>query len=265
MPIIQTGSRIQYVYFIFALILSCSSYLTSAFSANTGLSKQQVISILNDVPVYAVTQSNKEGMILLDEEGTKNQIAYFFFNPETANAVFGPLRQKEGVDAAAWDVTQFQLGLVWFELVKGDATKNIDYRFVPDYKELQAARKILDPKGVDPSLFSASYDKVPIFVDQSLRVTGRDGQKKFPMYFSLQDLLESCQQANKEYKPEVNVADFCTLVEQMQADDAENDFKNVALVPPTIMLVKGDDSIIEANFPADDGILETPTAEDNWD
>mmetsp|Transcript_8266 Transcript_8266/g.19926 ORF Transcript_8266/g.19926 Transcript_8266/m.19926 type:complete len:87 (+) Transcript_8266:481-741(+) len=86
------------------------------------------------------------------------------------------------------------------------------------------------------------------------------------MYFSLQDLLESCQRANEGYKPEVNVADFCNLVEQMQADDAENDFNNVVLVPPTIMLVKGDDdsSRISADLP-EDAPFETPTATENWD
>ena len=50
----------------------------------------------------------------------------------------------------------------------------------------------------------------------------------------------------------------------MQAENAENDFKDVALVPPTIMLVKGDDSIISADIP-EDGTFETPTATDNWD
>ncbi|KAL3943624.1 MAG: hypothetical protein SGBAC_002292 [Bacillariaceae sp.] len=262
----STNSRIQYLYFV-ALFLSCywSSFLTNALSANApGLSKQQVQTILNEVPIYAVTQANKEGIVLVEESDNKNQIAYFFFNPDTANAVFTPMREKAGIDS--WEVVQFRLGMVWFELFKGNVTENVEYRLVPDSRELQAARSILDPKGVDPKLFSEAYDKVPIFVDQSLRVTGSDGEKKFPMYFSLQDLLESCQTASKEYKPEVNVAEFCNLVEQMQADDGENDFQNVALVPPTIMLVKGDDSIIDnsSKLP-EDGRLETPTAMDNWD
>lgn len=256
-------SKIHHLY-VFLLFLTYCSYLTNGFSAKaSGLSKEQVQRILNDVPVYAVTQEDKEGIVLVQENDNNSQIAYFFFNPETANAVFAPLRKKVGGEG--WDVTQFQLGLVWFELFKGETAKEIECRLVPDSKELQAARQILDPNGVDPSLFGDAYDKIPLFVDQSLRVTGPDGQKKFPMYFSLQDLLESCQQASEIYKPEVNVAEFCNLVEQMQADDGENDFKDVALVPPTIMLVKGDDSIINADLP-EDGKLETPTASsDLWD
>ena len=255
-------SKMQHLYFI-ALFVTYCTYAANAFSAKApGLSKEQVTTILNEVPVYAVTQSDKEGIVLVQEGDEDNQIAYFFFNPESANSAFAPLREKVGGDG--WDITQFQLGLVWFELFNGESSKDIDFRLVPDTKELQAARQILDPEDKEPSLFSEAYDKIPIFVDQSLRVTGPDGKKKFPMYFSLQDLLESCQQANTDYKPSVSVAEFCNLVEQMQADDGENDFANVALVPPTIMLVKGDDSIINADIP-EDGTFETPTATDNWD
>eukprot|EP00980_Cylindrotheca_fusiformis_P015083 scaffold4157_cov136-Cylindrotheca_fusiformis.AAC.33 len=242
--------------------------MTDGFSAanNPAMSRQEIEELLDAVPVFAVTESDKGGIVLVSEEEKENEIAYFFFNPEIANSVFAPLRkQKLG---ASWDVTQFSLGMVWFELFQSQEQDEIEYRLVPDSKELAAARQLLDPEGEDPALFQAAYNSIPVFVDQSLRVEGPDGEKKFPMYFSLQDLMESCQQAfsSTGYQAAVNVADFCNLLEQMQ-EESENDFRNVVFVPPTTM------SMSESPPPRtrigsetkDDEPISTPTATDNWD
>ena len=82
------------------------------------------------------------------------------------------------------------------------------------------------------------------------------------MYFSLQDLLESCQQAGKDYKPTISIANFCSMMEQMQVD-SENDFRNVIMIPPTILDV-GASSRIETESNEDE-TFTTPMATDNWD
>lgn len=244
----------------------CCSCMTEALSANPAMSRTEIEKLLDFVPVYAVTEVDKGGIVLVTEEDKENEIAYFFFNPEIANSVFAPLRkQKRGV---SWDVKQFSLGMVWFELFQSQEKDEVEYRLVPDSKELAGARQLLDPDGADPTLFQEAYNAIPIFVDQSLRVEGADGEKKFPMYFSLQDLLESCQQAGTSngYEAAVNVADFCNLVEQMQ-EESENDFRNVVLVPPTILPVSDSSTSgtrIEADR-KDDETFSTPTATDNWD
>lgn len=249
---------------LWGLFLICCSRSTDAFSANPAMSRKEIEKLLDVVPVYAVTESEKGGLVLTKEKDNENDIAYFFFNPEIADAVFAPLFKKQ--EGVVWDVTKFSLGLVWFELFQSKEKNGVEYRLLPELKELAGARKILDPDGEDPTLFQSAYNSIPIFVDQSLRVQGTDGEKKFPMHFSLEDLLESCQQAatSDDYEASVNVADFCNLVEQMQSE-SESDFRNVVMVPPTVLLGSGKSSSrIEAET-KDGETFSTPTATDIWD
>ena len=248
---------------IIFLLLVCYSSPAAAFSAatpNPALSRAEVEKLLDVVPVYAVTEPEKGGIVLVNEKDNDNEIAYFFFSPDTANSVFSPLKNKN--ENAAWDVTQFSLGLVWFELFKNQQ-KGIEYRLVPDSRELASARKVLGQDDEEATIFSSAYNEIPVFVDQSLRLQGDDGGKKLPMYFSLQDLLESCQQAGDEnYQPTVNVADFCSMVEQMQLD-SEDDFRNILMIPPTVLNVGS--SRIEAESKNDEDSFTTPTATENWE
>lgn len=249
---------------VFLVLLVSYSTPATAFSAatpNPALSRAEVEKLLDVVPVYAVTEPEKGGIVLVNEQDNSNEIAYFFFSPDTANSVFSPLKEKK--ENAAWDVTQFSLGLVWFELFKNQQ-KGIEYRLVPDSRELASARKVLgqDDEEKGATLFSSAYNEIPVFVDQSLRLQGDDGGKKLPMYFSLQDLLESCQQAGDEkYQPSVNIADFCSMVEQMQLD-SEDDFRNIIMIPPTVLNVGSSRIEAESN---DDDSFTTPMATDNWE
>mmetsp|Transcript_12652 Transcript_12652/g.26926 ORF Transcript_12652/g.26926 Transcript_12652/m.26926 type:complete len:262 (-) Transcript_12652:253-1038(-) len=258
-----------YLFSTFLLIGLSSIVSTDAFSAvpsnNPVLSREEVQSLLDTVPVYAVTESQTGGIVLASEKDNENnnEIAYFFFNPKTANSVFAPLRKKD--DDSSWDVSQFSLGLVWFELFQSAEKNGVDYRLVPDTRELAEAQKILSPDDAEPTdYFRSAYNEIPVFVDLSLRVQGGDGGKKLPMYFSLQDLIDSCQQADasESYEPTINVSNFCTLVEQMQAE-SDMDFRNVVMVPPSQLLSPDDSNSIQAD--AKDEPITIPTSTDSWD
>ena len=252
--------------YLFHLLFVGSLSSVAAFSAtptHSALSRAEIEKLLDVIPVYAVTEPEKGGIVLVNEKESSNgnEIAYFFFSPETANSVFSPLKQKKKNDDSSWDVTQFSLGLVWFELFQKQQ-KGIEYRLVPDSRELASARMVLGEESEEAATFNSAYNEIPIFVDQSLRLQGDDGGKKLPMYFSLQDLLESCQQAGKDYKPTISIANFCSMMEQMQVD-SENDFRNVIMIPPTILDV-GASSRIETESNEDE-TFTTPMATDNWD
>ena len=213
------------------------------------LSREQIESLLADIPIFAVTDTKREGgMVLLNEPNNENSIAYFFLSPETANAVYAPLRakQEQAGTAVSWDVTQFSLGLVWFELLDnpGTAKNGVEYRLVPSARQVTAARSMLQQiaqqagSNAAPNMFGElGYNQVPIFIDQRLRVqTENDGQDKVPLYFGIEDLLQTFQQVQggkSKEQPMVSVAELFSVVKQMQQDDCVTDFSKAVFVAST--------------------------------
>jgi len=193
--------------------LSASKSTTSTTTSSTSTSsslypslrRDEVQAFLDTVPVYAVTEPNQEGLVLVKEKNNPNDIAYFFFSPQSANEVFTPLRKtkKSNIDKVAagdsteadeWNVSAYPLGLVWFELINEepeqneDGTGGVEYRLLPAPDDLIGAQNLLREQAkqqgkssattttsnnVDSNteLFRAPYNEVPIFVDQFLRVT----------------------------------------------------------------------------------------------
>jgi hypothetical protein len=241
------------------------------------LSEDEIQNLLDAIPIYGVTGAKKEGLVLLRERGNENELAYFFFSPDIANSVYAPLRANN-IDGIGWDVTRFPLGFVWFELLKNPASPaddavsdGIEYRLVPDSRELAGARSILQTTqqmsgakaGQVPDIFKKSYNEIPIFMDQFLRLEGDDGDK-VPMYFGLQDLIKTCQQAvdgDGQYQASINIADLHSIVRQMQ-ETSTVDFRQAAMIPPTPLPVEEVKTDIKPEQkPAE---IELPTATDMW-
>lgn len=237
------------------------------------MSKEEVMEILDSVPVFAVTEADQEGLVLLKEKDNPNDLAYFFFSPDTANEVFAPIRQKN--ENAKWAVTQYRLGLVWFELYK-DPEPGIEYRFIPDGQNLGGARQLIEEQSKQlgsnaPSVFQKGYNQIPVFIDQFLRIQTPDGGEKFPLYLGIQDMITTCQQAadatSGKYEAAINVANLEDLITQMQSG-CENDFRKAALIPPSSS-AQTNKMQEESNDDGGDNSnglpISTPTALDLWD
>lgn len=234
------------------------------FKTHPALTREEIEGILSDVPVYGVVDEDSGDAILLREPDTEESIAYFFFNPETANEAFAALKKKKS-GGADWAITRFSLADIWFELLDdggdvGDGrfvADGVEYRLVPDGVEIGAARSLLEQSaeamGVEASpAFQSPYNEVPVFLDQGLRIES-DGKERFPMYLGLQDLVQTCQMVmadetgeSSEYTAMVVVADLRDLVNQMQ-EESEVEFRKVAMFPPTPQQVQ--------QPPQDDGVV----------
>lgn len=236
------------------------------------LSEEEVKSLLDDIPLFAVTDENGEAVILLKEQDNPNEIAYFFLTPETAKSVYAPLKSKMAGDVV-WSVNRFSLGLIWFELLKNPAVTStsvidgIDYRIFPDARELESARSMIqqsikEPAEV-PNVFQASYNEIPIFFDKSLRLGG----KKLPMFFGLEGLTKMCQQASGAgsggYEPTINIANLHSLVNQMMQDKSTVDYRSIAMIPPTVQL-PGDSVDETKNAEEELEDIEVTTVTDMW-
>lgn len=250
------------------------------------MSKEEIEEWLAPIPVYAVTDSNGAGVVLKPDNDTS--VFYFFVSPQMANAT---LQQLTSVNKELdLRISAFSLGKIWFRILKADkeievklkepgsaddsastTTLGVEYRLVPDTRDLLGARMLLtmDPEDGEkikagetftPEMannaiqkamtsapkFNSTYNEVPVFMIQQMRMQkpaekeGEEVTTLLPMYFNLQNMVNIWQQfamqSNdaKDVEPAISLMDLFELVEKMQAE-SEIDFRSVVLVPPVPM------------------------------
>mmetsp|Transcript_24538 Transcript_24538/g.37067 ORF Transcript_24538/g.37067 Transcript_24538/m.37067 type:complete len:284 (+) Transcript_24538:70-921(+) len=247
-------------------LFSSSSEVDDA--AFVPMSREAVESWLATIPVYAVLDEN-QGLVLLQEEGNDKEIANFFFKAETCNTLYEPIKKEnEGAD---WDISQLGLGQVWFDLFLANDTPGVEYRLVPDTKEVERARMMVEQNspGEPSELFKARYNEIPVFLDQRLRVKTDSGEDKVPMYLDLKNCMTTCQQAMDaspdDYESEISVAELTNLLHEMQSEDASCDFRQTILIPPIEELPElGKKGIKSSTAPKNDE-PQLMSTDDLWD
>ena len=153
---------------------------------------------------------------------------------------------------------------------EGTKTKGVEYRLVPDTRDLLGARMLLTmtpedgekmkEDGMTPELaqaalkkaietspkFNSTYNEIPVFTIAQMRMQkkpeeGDEGEPVtlLPMYFSLQNMVGTWQQFMSSAPPDVqgvepaiNLMSLHELVALMQKE-SEVDWRNVVLVPGT--------------------------------
>jgi hypothetical protein len=245
---------------------------------------QEIEDWLEPIPVYAVTDAKGAGVVLKPENDTS--VFYFFLNPSQANAT---LQQLQGANEdLEMKVSAFSLGKIWFPLLNGDTnneillknpedaddqgepTKGVEYRLVPDTRDLLGARMLLtmSPEdgekmkenggGMTPEMaqaaikkamtespkFKETFNEIPVFTIAQMRLQkqpaeGEEGEPvtMLPMYFSLQAMVGTWQQFLSQapaevqgVEPAINLLSLHELIDMMQTE-SEIDWRNVVLVP----------------------------------
>lgn len=238
---------------------------------------------MEHIPVFAVTDSNGAGVVLKPDDTTS--VFYFFLNPLAANATMTQLKSVN--DDMDLKVSAFSLGKIWFKLLNSGAetevklksvgtedsetttTKGIEYRLVPDTRDLLGARMLLTmtpedseklktgeamtaemaQKAIEKAMteapkFKATFNEIPVFTIAQMRMQkqvapGEEGEPitLLPMYFSLQNMVGTWQQFMSQAGPElqgvepaINLMSLHDLIEMMQKE-SEIDFRHVVLVP----------------------------------
>jgi len=275
------------------------------------MSKEEIEEWLEHIPVFAVTDSKGAGVVLKPENDTSvfyfflvrrleearlfrtsdetscNAYSLSVQNPLQANATLQQLKgANEEMDLK---VSAFSLGRIWFNLLnsdsdqevmlkspgsedsEGEATKGVEYRLIPDTRDLLGARMLLTMSPEDgekmkkgesmtPEIaqaaikkamtespkFNSTFNEIPVFTISQMRMQkqaseGEDGEPitLLPMYFSLSNMVGTWQQFMSQAAPEVqgvepaiNLMSLHDLVEMMQKE-SEIDWRHVVLVPPT--------------------------------
>ena len=245
------------------------------------MTKQEIEEWLEHIPVFAVTDSNGAGVVLKPENDTS--VFYFFLSPLQANATLSQLKgTNEDMDLK---VSAFSLGKIWFSLIEGDkdaeiklkapgsdeeqTAKGVEYRLVPDTRDLLGARMLLtmtpedgekmkESGSMTPEMaqaaikkamtespkFKETYNEIPVFTIAQMRMQkspaeGEDGETitLLPMYFSLQNMVGTWQQFLSQApadvqgtEPSINLMSLHEMIELMQKE-SEIDWRHVVLVP----------------------------------
>jgi len=245
------------------------------------MTEEEIEDWMEHIPVFAVTDGNGAGVVMKPDEDSS--VFYFFFNPLAANATLTQLKKiNEDMELK---VSAFSLGKIWFKLLNADPNQEvmlkepdsdvqktatgIEYRLVPDTKDLLGARMLLTmspedserlktgetmtqemaQKAIQKAMtespkFKETFNEIPVFTIAQMRmqkqaVEGETGEPVtlLPMYFSLQNMVGTWQQFMASAAPEmqgaepaINLMSLHDLVEMMKKE-SEIDFRNVVLVP----------------------------------
>jgi len=208
------------------------------------MSEEEIEEWLSHIPVFAVTDSKGQGVVLRPDNDTS--VFYFFMSPQMANATLQTLKgANEDMDL---QISAMSLGKIWFNVLNaGDdaavklkapnsaddaeamVTKGVQYRLVPDTRDLMGARMLLtmDPADgeklkaggefsaedaqkaiqkamTDSPKFKNTFNEIPVFMIQQMRLQkqakAEDGNAApepvnlLPMYFNLQNMVSTWQQ-----------------------------------------------------------------------
>jgi len=264
------------------------------------MSQEEIEDWLGHIPVFAVTDSKGSGVILRPDNATS--VFYFFMSPQMANATLETLKSSnENMDLR---ISAFSLGKIWFKVLNadnatevmlkppggdgdGEISTGVEYRLVPDTRDLMGARMLLtmDPEDgeklkaggsltaedaqaaikkamTESPKFKETYNEIPVFMIAQMRMQkpaeeGADegDSQLLPMYFSLQNMVGTWQQFMsqapdaKNVEPAINLMDLHELVGKMQ-QESEIDFRNVLLIP-SVPMGEGD-SPTQTVIPTDD-------------
>ncbi|GMH67062.1 hypothetical protein TL16_g04583 [Triparma laevis f. inornata] len=261
--------------------LSSTSPSTTATKTYPAMTEEEVMEVLDDIPVYSVTDPSGQGVVLKNPE-TGTSLFYFYISPGMANATLGELKKSN--PSLELQVQAYRLGQVYFKILRNDTSKessvklvkgesvesegsksNVEYRLVPDTRDLIGARMLLTMEkedgeevkkngGMTKELaektirkamtesrkFNESWGEIPVFMIQQMRIQtkaeeGKPALQMLPMYFSLSDMVTVWQQfAASDPKagasePAIHLMSLEELVDNMLAG-GEVDFKSVLLI-----------------------------------
>ena len=244
---------------------------------------EECCEILDDIPIFAITSPEGQGVVLKSpDQGTS--VFYFYLSGAAANATM--VQIKKGNPELELKLTAYSLGQVYFKILKsggadgseggpaaatvttlgeGNVTASVDYRLVPEARDLMGAKMLLtmDPedsaavkkeggmteeiaknaiaRAANSTKFQKEYDSVPLFMIQQMRIRTpeRDGEASktmLPVYLSLADMVQTWKRFSEadptaeKTEPQIQLMELDELVANMRKGGGV-DFRSIMLVP----------------------------------
>jgi hypothetical protein len=229
------------------------------------LSKQEVEQWMGHIPVYAVTDPKGNGRaIQLQDASSENNKAvfYFFLSPIMAEAFLKQLLPTNGREEEL-TVSGLFLGKIWYEfdlLQEHDdqADEHVEYRLVPDPRDLMTAQTLLEIAKGDTQASSITqhkiavkpYNAIPLF-GVKMPLNNKRGQKvndflnqmvsSHYLFFSSRNMVDVMDGMEKEEGDQQENEDDLIFLHQVMAEMTSStttttDYRNAVLVSPTPIL-----------------------------
>ncbi|KAF8047697.1 hypothetical protein N665_2863s0001 [Sinapis alba] len=198
-------------------------------SSGPGLSADDMEERLAGVPVYALSNSNEE-FVLVSGTSTGKSLGLLFCKEEDAEAllqqmkVMDPRMRKEGSKVVALALSKvFQLKV-----------NGVAFRLIPESTQVKNALKERKTAGFTDDDFNG----VPVFQSKSL-ILRSDNKSYRPVFFRKEDLEKSLTRAshqqnrlNPALKPgDIQVAVFEEIVKGMK-ENATSNWNDIVFIPP---------------------------------
>ncbi|KAG0618593.1 hypothetical protein M758_4G076200 [Ceratodon purpureus] len=151
------------------------------------MSAEQVSKRLDGVPVYTVSNSSNE-FVLVSDLNTSKSLGIFCFREADAEALLSQVRDREPSLGRGAKVVAVSLDKV-YQL----STEGIAFRFLPDPRQVRNALETRSRAGES----GKAFDGVPVFQSDNLIL--RSNNRRFcPIFFSKEDLENALQRAFKQ-------------------------------------------------------------------
>jgi hypothetical protein len=213
-----------------ALSLGLPMQLEAKHVFDIAMSTEQVAKRLDGVPVYTVSNSANEFVLVSDSNASKS-LGIFCFREADAQALLTQIRDREPSLGRGAKVVAVSLDKV-YQL----STEGIAFRFLPDPRQVKNALETRFKAGES----GKAFDGVPVFQSDNL-ILRSNNRRYCPIFFSKEDLENALQRAFKQQQrvnpslkvtTDIQVGSFEDVVKRMEGNEEETGWSDIVFIPP---------------------------------
>lgn len=193
-----------------------------------GLSDADIEQRLAGVPVYALSNSSEEFVVVSGQNPVKS-LGLLCFKEEDAQTLLGQMKAMDPRMRPGSKVVPVALSMVFQLKVNG-----VSFRFIPESSQIKNAIEARHKAGVSDDSFSG----VPVFQSRSLVLRSQNKRYR-PAFFRKEDLEKSLAKASNDQRhlnPALRVGDLEVAVLEdiilAMKDDSTTTWDDIVFIPP---------------------------------
>ncbi|KAL0325601.1 UNVERIFIED_CONTAM: protein, chloroplastic [Sesamum radiatum] len=193
-------------------------------ASETSLNSEHVARRLVGTPVYTVSNTNNEFVLVSDAEGVKS-IGLLCFRKEDAEAFLAQVRSRRGELRGGAKVVPITLDQVYMLKVEG-----IAFRFLPDPVQIKNA---LELRASD---IKSGFDGVPVF-QSDLLVVKKKNKRYCPIYFQKEDIEKALSTVSRVsrgagFSQHIMVGSLEDVLKKMEINGKNSGWEDLIFIPP---------------------------------
>ncbi|KAL8201680.1 hypothetical protein R6Q57_010827 [Mikania cordata] len=202
--------------------------ITADKPAGAAMSNEDIEQRLAGVPVYALSNSSEEFVVVSGQNPMKS-LGLLCFKEEDAVTLLGQMKSMDPRMRPGSKVVPVALSMVFQLKVNG-----VSFRFIPESSQIKNAIEERRKAGI----LDESFSGVPVFQSRSLVLRSQNKRYR-PAFFRKEDLEKSLAKASlqqRQLNPALRVGDLEVAVLediiQGMKDNSTTDWDDVVFIPP---------------------------------